>query len=72
MNGPRAALCLLVAGALMGGGGMMLSAFSDDWEWTAAFLGLTCACVVMAVHCIRISGREIDEDEPEDPEGEPA
>lgn len=68
MNGPKAALCLLVAGALMGGGGMMLSAFSDDWGWTAAFLGLTCADVLMAVHAIRIAGREIDEE----PEGEPA
>lgn len=68
MNRPKAALCLLVAGTLMGGGGMMLSAFSDDWGWTAAFLGLTCACVVMAVHAVRIAGKEIDED----PEGEPA
>ena len=68
MNGPKAALCLLVAGALMGGGGMMLSAFSDDWGWTAAFLGLTCADVLMAVHAVRIAGKEIDEE----PEGEAA
>ena len=68
MNGPKAALCLLVAGALMGGGGMMLSSFAGDWTWTAAFLGLTCADVLMAVHAVRISGREIDEE----PEGEPA
>ena len=68
MNRPKAALCLLVAGTLMGGRGMMLSAFSDDWGWTAAFLGLTCACVVMAVHAVRIAGEEIDEE----PEGEAA
>lgn len=69
MNGPRAAMWLLVAGTLLGGGGMMLSAFSGDWPWSAAFLGLTAACVVLAVHCVRMGG--VDEEEPEEAAQEP-
>lgn len=63
MNGPRTAMWLLVAGTMLGGGGMMLSAFSGDWPWSAAFLGLTAACVVLAVHCVRMGGVDDEEEE---------